>query len=101
MLEPIFALKSDPKGSLLDIGCGFGYIPHFWQTMGRGEAVGLEMSAYGRIGVEKLGITVVSEYYTNAEAIKDRRFDYVYSSEVIEHVEDPFAFINDNFRGSG
>ncbi|WP_081440107.1 class I SAM-dependent methyltransferase [Yoonia vestfoldensis] len=95
MLEPIFALKSNPTGSLLDIGCGFGYVPHFWQTMGRGDAIGLEMSAYGRIGAEKLGITVVPEYYANAEAIKDRRFDYVYSSEVIEHVEDPFEFIKE------
>ncbi|XOY56304.1 MAG: methyltransferase domain-containing protein [Rhodobacterales bacterium] len=95
MLEPIFALKSNPAGSLLDIGCGFGYVPHFWQTMGRGDAIGLEMSAYGRIGAEKLGITVVPEYYAKAEAIKDRRFDYVYSSEVIEHVEDPFMFIKE------
>ena len=99
MLQPIIALGSRAKGSLLDIGCGFGFVPHFWQVMGYGEAVGLESSFYGRKGKELLGIDIYHSYYNQCDEIKGRKFDIVFSSEVIEHVRDPEAFINEIGQG--
>lgn len=42
MLEPLFALKLDANVSLLDIGCGFGYVVDFWNKTQKGNAIGLE-----------------------------------------------------------
>ncbi len=33
MLHPVLALGDRAKGSLLDVGCGFGFVPHFWTEM--------------------------------------------------------------------
>jgi SAM-dependent methyltransferase len=95
MLEPLFSLEKEKSGSLLDIGCGFGFVPHFWKEKIGGEAVGLEMSSYGRVGAEKLGVNIVPKYYSEAAELHGKKFDYVYSSEVIEHVENPEAFIKE------
>lgn len=95
MLEPLFSLQKEKTGSLLDIGCGFGFVPSFWKEMIGGEAIGLEMSSYGRVGAEKLGIDIVPKYYSEAIELHNKKFDFVYSSEVIEHVENPEAFVRE------
>lgn len=94
MLEPLLRLR--PKaGQLLDVGCGFGFVPHFWQLSGLGGAVGLETSEYGRIGREKLGIDILHSYYAPLRDDLDGRFRYVFASEVLEHVLYPKEFLAD------
>ena len=88
---PILAAARD--GSLLDVGCGFGFALDFWQRAGRGEAVGLELAGYGRRGAAMLGVTIHGELLQHCAALAGRRFDVVYASEVIEHVPDPGAFV--------
>lgn len=95
MLEPLLAVDRPRKGSLLDIGCGFGFVPNFWETSGFGKAVGLEMSHYGKVGSEKLGINIIPKYYSEAVELHAEKFDYVFSSEVIEHVESPEGFVKE------
>ncbi|MCX7287996.1 MAG: methyltransferase domain-containing protein [Rhodobacterales bacterium] len=95
MLEPLLAIGRPRGGDLLDIGCGFGFVPDFWQRSGLGQSVGLETSLYGKIGREKLGVEVIASYFNDAKEIAGRKFDYVYSSEVLEHVRDPQGFIRE------
>ena len=95
MLEPLLAIDDGNKGDLLDIGCGFGFVAHFWKLMGHGDAVGLESSQYGKVGREKLGVDIIHSYYKDATEIAGRKFDYVFSSEVIEHVPDAKAFVRE------
>ncbi|MES2846891.1 MAG: methyltransferase domain-containing protein [Pseudomonadota bacterium] len=95
MLEPLLAVRKPGPADLLDVGCGFGFVPHFWREMGFGDAIGLEKSAYGGIGAEKLGISIIPHHYSDASEIQNRRFDFVLSSEVIEHVPDPANFIKE------
>lgn len=85
-------LAAARRGSLLDVGCGFGFTLDFWQRSGRGEAVGLELADYGRQGAAMLGVTIHDQLLQDCAALAGRRFDVVYASEVIEHVPDPGAF---------
>jgi len=87
---PILAARD--RGRLLDVGCGFGFALDFWQRTGRGEAIGVELADYGRIGAEQLGVTIHGDFLEQCAALAGQRFDIVYASEVIEHVPDPRAF---------
>lgn len=93
MLEPLLAVATGKAGRLLDIGCGFGFVGHFWDQSGHGRAVGLETSLYGKIGRATLGTTIYHSYYADTPEIAGQTFDIVYSSEVLEHVPDPAAFV--------
>jgi SAM-dependent methyltransferase len=88
---PILAVATG--GSLLDVGCGFGFALDFWTRMDRGEACGVELADYGAIGAQKLGVTIYSELLERCAPLSGRRFDVVFASEVIEHVPDPRAFV--------
>lgn len=81
--------KSSP--SLLDVGCGFGFTVDLWRSQ-RGEALGVEVSGYGRKGSEILQVPIRFDYLQNMPDIAHASFDIVYASEVIEHVPDPTAF---------
>ncbi|HQU48718.1 MAG TPA: class I SAM-dependent methyltransferase [Casimicrobiaceae bacterium] len=87
------ALIARERGSLLDVGCGFGFGVDFWRGSGRGEAIGVESAIYGRLGREMLGAPIVSERLDTSAHLAGRRFDVVLASEVIEHTSDPRAFV--------
>jgi SAM-dependent methyltransferase len=95
MLMPLLALPREGARSLLDVGCGFGFLVDYWSRMLGGEAVGVEISPYGAIGARRLGITVHREPLSHCVALKGKTFDVVYSSEVIEHVADPGTFVRE------
>lgn len=95
MLEPLFALKLDADVSLLDVGCGFGYVVDFWNKTQRGNAIGLETAAYGRIGKSILNVPIIPAYLSDADEIKNSVFDIVYASEVLEHIKAPLEFIKE------
>jgi SAM-dependent methyltransferase len=93
MLAPIFAANRPYTDSLLDIGCGFGFVVDFWSTMG-GKSLGLEPSSYGLLGKKVLGANIKSITSNSYQRSKSsQKFDIVYSSEVIEHTNDPKRFI--------
>jgi len=81
------------RGSLLDVGCGYGFALDFWQRNRRGEAVGVELADYGEDGARALGVTIHRELLQNCDALRGRRFEVIYASEVIEHVESPREFV--------
>ena len=90
---PILAEPRSGRRTLLDVGCGFGFAVDYWQRMVGGEAVGIELADYGRIGARLLGINVYDKLLQDIPELAGRRFDIVYASEVIEHVPDPSAFV--------
>lgn len=92
MYWPAALSTSRLDANLLDVGCGFGFTVDAWRRL-RGDAIGVELAEYGRLGQRMLDVTIFSEYLQNIPDLAGRKFDVVYASEVIEHVPDPTAFV--------
>jgi 2-polyprenyl-3-methyl-5-hydroxy-6-metoxy-1,4-benzoquinol methylase len=94
MIDPIDQLRSDDvEKRLLDVGCGFGFTLDYWEKSGSGSATGLEPSDYGEIGKDMLGVDIIPEYLSRDGVICNNEYDIIYSSEVIEHVDNPIDFL--------
>ncbi|HEX6977937.1 MAG TPA: class I SAM-dependent methyltransferase [Alphaproteobacteria bacterium] len=93
MIRPLNAIPVPAGASMLEVGCGFGYAVDYWSRMRGGRAVGLEVAGYGKIGRQLLGVEMYHEYLATCAAIKGDKFDIILSSEVIEHVRNPSAFV--------
>lgn len=93
MLQPLAALPLRPGSTILDVGCGFGF-SLWYATRHLGlRGVGLERATYGQRGARALGVEIRAEYVTNEAGSATGPFDVVHASEVIEHVDDPVAFL--------
>lgn len=93
MLQPLVALPLRAGSSILDVGCGFGFSLWFATHHLGLRGLGLERAAYGRRGARALGIEIRPEYLADDPGSITGTFDVVHASEVIEHVEDPRAFL--------
>lgn len=87
------ALRPRPAGRMLDVGCGFGFTLDFARHSLGWTPRGVEPSTYGRVGARLLNMQI------DAKLLVHRRpgeppSDAVFSSEVIEHVEDPDTFLD-------
>lgn len=99
MMRSVFSIAADeiektqPKGTLLDIGCGFGF---FLQEMNcRGwEVTGIELSAPG-ISYAR-DVLCVQVYQTPLEEANfpNNCFDVITAFYVIEHSYDPLIFLS-------
>ena len=98
MMRSVFSKAADeieqtqPKGTLLDIGCGFGFFLKEMKCRGW-EVTGIELSAPGiSYAREVLGVQV---YQTSLEQTNfpDNFFDIITAFYVIEHSYDPLIFL--------
>lgn len=82
--------------SVLEIGCNAAVALDYCHTCWPAEEVmGLEPSAYGVLGSELLSIPVIPHYMHEASAIQGKQFDCIFATEVLEHVEEPLAFLQE------
>jgi SAM-dependent methyltransferase len=87
------ALRGRRPGRILDVGCGFGFTLDFARRSLGWTPRGVEPSTYGRVGARLLGLPIdhrLLEIRSSGEPASDA----VFSSEVIEHVPDPDAFLD-------
>lgn len=97
MIRPLQRMGITPDMRLVDVGCGVGFTVCFWNWAG-GQGHGVEPSAYGRLGSKILDDKIIAEYLSDVPHLSNGSFERVFSSEVIEHVDDPKSFL-DELRG--
>jgi SAM-dependent methyltransferase len=82
--------------SVLEIGCNAGVTLDYCRTLWNADKViGLEPSAYGVMGSRLLEMPILPQYLHEATSIQDERFDFIYATEVLEHVPDPVGFLQE------
>jgi SAM-dependent methyltransferase len=81
------------QGSVLDIGCGYGYFVR--QALAAGfDAYGVDLSPDGIREAEKHAPgRVFRGTLDDVEALADRRFDVIFASHLIEHIPEPRPFV--------
>ncbi|MCC5603685.1 methyltransferase domain-containing protein [Nostoc favosum] len=75
----------------LDVGCGFGFTVHMAKQLGW-DAIGVEPSNMGKVGSELLNLDIVFDYLEDS-TLPEQHFNFISTSEAIEHVQNPDAFI--------
>jgi SAM-dependent methyltransferase len=75
----------------LDVGAGMGFSVDIARSFGW-DAIGVEPSRRGQVGAELFGVPILSQFLEQTE-LPRHSFQAVLSSEVIEHVSDPDAFL--------
>ncbi|MBL8720170.1 MAG: class I SAM-dependent methyltransferase [Myxococcales bacterium] len=76
---------------VLEIGCSVGVAIDYCRVAWGAHARGLEPSAYGAAGAAQFGFPVERRFVQ--ELPEDDLYDLIYATEVLEHVEDPRAFL--------
>ncbi len=81
--------------SFLDVGAGYGFLLQQMTTRQKIPSVGVELSEQeARYGQEQLGVDIRNGILAKSGLLKDS-FDLVACFEVIEHIPDPPAFLNE------
>jgi SAM-dependent methyltransferase len=83
--------QGEGRPRFLDIGAGFGFACSMAQFQGW-EVTGVEPSMMGAFGAQLLGMPILRDYVEQTDLPREH-FDFVYSSEVIEHVQDVDKFV--------
>lgn len=92
IVDPLFLVPTSGVRRFLDVGCAFGFGVDFATHALGWQATGLEPSELGKLGREVLGIDLQAAYLDDRTSI-DEPYDLVFSSEVLEHVRNPRAFL--------
>ncbi len=86
--------KNYKNASYLDIGCSYGFsLDYCKRTLGW-DVYGVEPYIFGLWGKRDLGLNIYTGFSWDIDEIRGKKFDVVFSSETIEHVENPKEFID-------
>ena len=84
------AMLSKPPTSAADIGCGGVYLLQRLRELGL-NVKGIDPSPVTSVVGNKAGIEIVPDFYPSAALTE--QFDVLFHYDVLEHVEDPVAFL--------
>lgn len=93
MVSLIYPLHGFDFKSMVDIGCGLGFLMDMAREMlGVEEILGIEPSHEAR--AKPFNYTVINGYFPDCIPDKGKKFDLIISSEVLEHVFDLKEFLH-------
>jgi SAM-dependent methyltransferase len=101
MLGPLARVPFSGATRYLEIGCSFGFSLDFLRWRHGLAGTGVDPSPLAAAGREQLGLNVISAYFDDALAARLGPQDVIYCSELIEHVDDPAAFLRVAASGLG
>jgi 2-polyprenyl-3-methyl-5-hydroxy-6-metoxy-1,4-benzoquinol methylase len=84
------ALLPTPPSTAADIGCGGVYLLQMLRENGL-QVTGIDPSPVTAIAGQRAGIQIISDFYPSLSLVE--RFDILIHYDVLEHVEDPVAFL--------
>ena len=95
MLWPVALLADARDRSFLEVGCGFGFTVDWWHRCMNADAIGCDPAVYSAVGRKLLGSHIHNALLADVPEARARQFDLIYASEVIEHVDNPVAFVHE------
>lgn len=93
MLGPLARAPFTAATRYLEIGCSFGFSLDFQRWRHGLAGTGIDPSPLAAAGREQLGLNILSGYFDAGMARQLGPQDVIYCSELIEHVDDPAAFL--------
>lgn len=93
MITPVLRAYRRGMRTMVDVGSGVPFAADFARRMLKLDARSIDPSGYAKTGGEWLGVPVETALLGGGSSADGERFDLVYSSEVVEHVEDPAGFL--------
>nr|WP_246500812.1 class I SAM-dependent methyltransferase [Azospirillum rugosum] len=93
MTQTLSRLRAHGPASLLDVGCGFGFTVDMAARCLGWRAVGVDPCGLAQDGARLLQAPIVNRYLDRDSDIGEP-FDIVHSSEVIEHIDAPYGFLD-------
>jgi len=73
--------------SILEIGCGTGYLLSKLKALGA-DVLGIEPGSQGLKGAEKYDVNIIRDFFPT-DQIQGKKFDLVIMYDVLEHMQDP------------
>ena len=80
-----------PETSLMDFGCGGGFLLN---NISCKERLGLEISEHARAHAKSLGLRVVADF----SEVQDQSLDLIISNHALEHVPNPLSTFQDMYK---
>ncbi len=80
-------------GNILEIGCGQGLLLEELKKEGF-NVVGVEPSVSGSVIASRKGLNVINDNFPS-ETLKNKKYDLIILSQVLEHIKDPGMFIDE------
>lgn len=89
------ALNDKTDSRILDVGCAGGYLMRFLEKMGFGEISGIDISDSAVAICKKKGVKNVMTADCTKTSFKNSMFDIVTAIDILEHVKDEKAALNE------
>jgi SAM-dependent methyltransferase len=85
-------LRNEDAATLLEIGCGRGYLLHRLQSLGF-EALGIEPGGQGQVGARKYDVNIIQDNFPGSLKESGKKFEIIIHYAVLEHIEEPVIFL--------